>query len=486
MNTNKKLNILLLTNRDSDNMGDHAIELCDISLIHAAMKNLGFDRSQYHINSRAAGMVTLRYLNTGDPAELASAEKAIQDCDLIIFGGAPLFNFKIQVFAQRTVIVLELAKQYGKPVVFSAIGIEQYDESDPKCTRLKTMLNEDIVQQITTRDGYDLLERYAERPDLPIAKVADPATFADVVYAPFLKPRPQRQKKKIGIFILRATGFRTNGYGLDRQGAVDFWLELFRALDEQGYDYQLLTSGHCSDEAFLEYLITNYNVPDSKCLTNCNLPEELPACIAQYDAVISTRLHPSILSYSLGVPSLGLVWNKKVAAFYENIGVPERAITVTETTPASIVEHLGSIIGQPAYKDPDYLMTVYNTMFEGIKGVFAPESDAQPFDHDTLREAMPPYGGTSEAERNLFLKRKFRRMYRLFNTTVGERDRLRKTAADNKAAIRDAKDKLKEAKAELKDVKAELKQLKKERANQPLRRIRRFLSRIVKKLLGKS
>ena len=33
--------ILLLTNRDSDNVGDQVIEASDISLIKAAMKNLG-------------------------------------------------------------------------------------------------------------------------------------------------------------------------------------------------------------------------------------------------------------------------------------------------------------------------------------------------------------------------------------------------------------------------------------------------------------
>lgn len=479
MSTNKKLNILLLTNRDSDNMGDHAIELCDISLIHAAMQNLGFKRSQYRINSRAAGMVTKKYIDHRDPKDLIDAERTIQSCDLVVLGGAPLFNFQLQIFSERTTVIFELAKRYSKPVLCSAIGIEEYDDADPKCRQLKSILQNGTVCQITTRDGYDLLKRFVEGTEIPIAKVADPATFSDVVYAPFLKPRPNRKKKKIGIFILRATGFMTNGYGLTRESAVDFWLELFRKLEAKGYDYQLLTSGHSSDEAFLEHLIASFHVPDSKCLTNINLPEELPAYIAQYDAVISTRLHPSILSYSLGVPSLGLVWNKKVTAFYENIGVPERAINVMETTPVSIVEKLGGIIGQPVVKEPDYLMTVYTTMFEGIKGVFAPESDAVPYSYAALLAALPPYEGTSDAEQRLFLKRKFRRMYRLFNVTVEERDGMKKTLAENRQTIKEAKDKLKEAKAELK-------QLKKERANQPLRRIRRFLSRIVKKLLGKS
>lgn len=42
----KKLTILLLTNRDSDNIGDQVIEASDIALLHAVMSNLGIPREQ--------------------------------------------------------------------------------------------------------------------------------------------------------------------------------------------------------------------------------------------------------------------------------------------------------------------------------------------------------------------------------------------------------------------------------------------------------
>ena len=35
MDSNKKITILLLTNRDSDNVGDQVIEASDIGLLHA-------------------------------------------------------------------------------------------------------------------------------------------------------------------------------------------------------------------------------------------------------------------------------------------------------------------------------------------------------------------------------------------------------------------------------------------------------------------
>ena len=42
MELKNKYVILLLTNRDSDNIGDQVIENSDIGLLHALMRNLGF------------------------------------------------------------------------------------------------------------------------------------------------------------------------------------------------------------------------------------------------------------------------------------------------------------------------------------------------------------------------------------------------------------------------------------------------------------
>ena len=39
-NATKKFTILLLTNRDSDNVGDQVIEASDIALLHSVMQNL--------------------------------------------------------------------------------------------------------------------------------------------------------------------------------------------------------------------------------------------------------------------------------------------------------------------------------------------------------------------------------------------------------------------------------------------------------------
>ncbi|MCR5212019.1 MAG: hypothetical protein K6C41_05655, partial [Lachnospiraceae bacterium] len=129
--------ILLITNRGSDNCGDQVLEACDISLIRTVMKDLHVSRLRYSIESRDAGLVRKAYLQNHDPKLLEDAKKTISSCDLVLFGGAPMFNHLYQVFYERTCMMIEMAQEYGKPVVFSAVGIEVYDGNNPKCQRIR-------------------------------------------------------------------------------------------------------------------------------------------------------------------------------------------------------------------------------------------------------------------------------------------------------------------------------------------------------------
>ncbi|MGM0699941.1 MAG: polysaccharide pyruvyl transferase family protein [Actinomycetota bacterium] len=54
-------------------------------------------------------------------------------------------------------------------------------------------------------------------------------------------------------------------------------------------------------------------------------PDELVAELEQCDGGIACRLHASITSFALGVPSIGLSWNFKVPDLYRSIGYRERA-----------------------------------------------------------------------------------------------------------------------------------------------------------------
>ena len=410
-------NILLLTNRDSDNTGDQVIELCDIALIHAVMKNLGIAKKDYKITSRAAGFITQQYLSTRNPELLKGPEEQIKKSDIVIFGGAPLFNYKYQNFYERTAITVDFAQKYQKPVIFSAIGIEHYDEKNAKCQRLKKSLNQDCVRQITTRDGMDLLEKFRENPDIKIGKVSDPALYASKVFENFKTEKNGNKKKKIGLFILRATGFTNNNVKFSQEQAANLWVDLVHDLKEKGYDYELITNGHFGDEAFMDHLVRKYGIDEKKCVFNVNDPETLIGHLTSYDGVVTCRLHPSIISFSFKIPSVGLVWNPKVKGFYESVGYEDRMIYTEGISAKLVLEKLEQAMEEGVAHDKEYLISVYQTLFDAMKGILKPEGDqTESYTYEELLENLVPFEGTSEVEKQEKLKRKFRRIYKKYNT----------------------------------------------------------------------
>lgn len=419
----KKLNVLLLTNRDSDNVGDQIIEICDISLLNAVFHNLGFDENSYHICSRAASIISKKYLDTKDEKLLERAICYIKDADIIIFGGAPLFNYCYQQFYERTIVTLELAEKYHKPVIFSAVGIESYDINNEKCQALQRALSLSCVKQITTRGDFSLLQKYATARNYPIFLVSDPAVFSFAVFKNFLVNKSLKKRKRIGVFVLRAGGFSDNGIFISRERAAKFWIEIIQLLEKNDYDYQLLTSGHFADEAFLDYLIRNYSVKEDKCVFNINTPEQLVAQISSFDAVLSCRLHPSIIAYSLKIPAIGISWNPKVNHFYDVISYSDRVVDILKDNPEDIFLLLEKAIKQGVVWKQEYVMSVYCTLFSALQN-FMGQSFIEPYSYSELLEKLSCYSGTSSFDVSEKLKRKFRRAYQNYNRVCIQKDRL--------------------------------------------------------------
>lgn len=427
--------ILLLTNRDSDNLGDQVIEACDISLLEAVMKNLN---KSCQINSYAAAVVSQKYLKTKNVKLLENAESLIKQSDVVVFGGAPMFNYLYQNFYERTAVALEIAQKYNKPVIFSAIGIEGYDENNKRCQRLKTTLNFDCVKQITTRDDFPLLQMYKTNPQMRVDKVSDPAVFCSEIFEKYKVKKNPDAKKKIGIFVLRQGGFIDNKINFSKDEAAKLWLDMIAELSSKGYDYELVTSGHFGDEAFLDYLIREYNVSPNKCVFNMNSPERLVKKISSYDAVISCRLHPSIIAFSLDVPSLGIVWNPKVNGFYSSIGYEDRIVDVENgVTAKSLVSKVEQIIEEGVNKNEEFLMSVYNSLFYGIKDALGlADKDISPYNYTELVKNLPRYQKVSYKEKEERLKRKFRRTYKTcnerFEKNISLQKKIKKLEEENK------------------------------------------------------
>ncbi|MBK7820153.1 MAG: polysaccharide pyruvyl transferase family protein [Tessaracoccus sp.] len=409
------LRILLLTNRDWDNVGDQLIEACAISLIESAMKNLGWEHGSYQIDSRDAEIIPQRYRETGDTSLLGPARAAISNADLIVFGGSPLFNYAYQDFYLRTIKTLELAQEYGVPAIFSSIGVETFNGEDPKAIALKEALALSVVRQITTRDDLDSLRMFTEGTGLPTALVADPAVFTDLVLGPAAaRPAEPRTERRIGLMVTRAGIFKDNGLPFTARRQRRFWRDVVTELTARGYDYRLFTTGHFADETLLDQMVKEDGFPLRKACIAVNSPEELQAQLTACDGVIAFRLHASIAAFAYGIPCIGLSWNPKVPYFYQSVGLAHRALPVERWSADEVVPALETAMAEGVHKDIAFLMTVYESLFSGIRSVVAPDNAVAPYSHDQLRAELQRYPGTTPQEYRAKVTRKLRRAYEAY------------------------------------------------------------------------
>ena len=442
---NAPISVLLITNRDSDNVGDQVIEACDLSLVETVLANLGFQcpwgqrggdlgsrlkgkladsKRLARIRSRSLAMVTDQYCSTFDSSLLEDARLSIKEADVVLFGGAPVFNYAYQNFYLKTATILKIARELGKPVLFSAVGIDSYSDTDARCQLLKEGLHNGSVVQITTRDGIDKLGEYISEGDgIPIELVPDPAVFAKYAFSKTALER--RTPATVGLFVFRAGGFSANGIRFSRGQQVKFWKTLVERFEREGIEYELLTSGHFADEALLEYMVSNGHVKKSKCVFNISSPEALVKRISSYSAIVSCRLHPSIISFSFEVPSVSLIWNSKVTDFYRHIGYPERAIPVDKVLVDGrvsvdyVYDRVMEAMKSPVRKDKVFLESLYTSLYRGMERcVGNPGGATDPYSYDELERRIVPFAGTSEFELEEKIQRKLRRAYRGYNASV--------------------------------------------------------------------
>ena len=458
--------ILLITNKGWSNIGDQVVEYCNQALIRLVMENLGLD--DYVIESCDASIFPKEYVTTGDTALLAEGEYLVEGCDVVLFGGAPMFNYRYEHFYGMTEAAVRIAGRHNKPVIFSGIGVELYDEWNEKCQFLKTALNEEpCVLQITPRDDYESLQKYKERENLVLGKVADPAVFcADLS----LTKRAPQKEKTVGVVLIRERAFVDNGYDFDGVKYRELLSGLIDSLKERGYACRFLTNGYMVDDAFLQSLMDEGILPEEMCEVFVNSPEDMFAKLATYDGVISTRLHPSIISYSFEIPAVGIVWNPKVEQFYSSIGHPERAISTENLTADVLADRVTAAIEQGISHDGEYRYSIYKTLFEGLqRALVGEESDVSAWTLEELEGRLAQMAGEFAEEDEAYLeliRRKFVATYRRQNLTTQRLTAARERNAKLKAKNASNSEKLAAQKEKLATQKEKIAQQKEKLAAQ--------------------
>ncbi|SFO26556.1 Polysaccharide pyruvyl transferase family protein WcaK [Pseudobutyrivibrio sp. UC1225] len=290
--------------------------------------NILVDKVRFHIRRMKYGP------NEYELARLKKlCEKYIsKDTKCIIFTGGGLIKYKYQLIFSRAIeMITDFANKNNVPVMFCGVGIEGYDENDVECQRLKKVINSDCVKVITTRDDIECLSNnYVDSATIKTALVADPACVISGLHK--IK---NTKNKRVGLGVVRGRLFVDNGINADEDALIALYSSLYQEIKSRGYEPIIYTNGLGADQIFAEKLKKHLEITLNVNAEVANRPttvEELCKIICSFDALICARLHSSIIAYSYGVPSIGIVWNEKQRMFGKIIGYPERFIDYSNST----------------------------------------------------------------------------------------------------------------------------------------------------------
>lgn len=343
------MNILIVWYAD-DNFGDNLIKICFEQLLKVVLKNLNINSNEYSINC-----MPLKRID----------HELVKRQDIIFFAGGGLFGLSYLNFFDYLDEITKIAEEWNIPVIFSSMGINNMDATKETEEKLRNILKRECIVDISVRENLELFKGYTENQNFDIQLVADPATWTRYVYRKEIEE--VRREQVIGINVVRGGLFKDNKKDWKLKDEINYLNELRQLLDKSSLKYKFFTNGSFLDNNALKYFAKENNIPIEQ-LVFPNSTQDLVKTIASFDFVVGIRMHSSIISYSMGIPCINLIWNDKIPLFYKNINMPERAINLEDWNANNVMNRIKC--ENSNFKiNPQYLMSLYNYLYDEISKI---------------------------------------------------------------------------------------------------------------------
>ncbi len=246
----------------------------------------------------------------------------IKVADKVIVVGGGLIKYSREDFWKALYTITEICEQQKKLLYINAVGVEGFDSKNFRCKLLSASLSRKNVI-VTTRDDLKSLKKYLKKAkDEKI--VGDPALYTEETY----KIKANINSEIIGIGLIRGKIYTDYGFNFKESDIINSYVNIIKELEKNNYKWQLFCNGIISDYEMGKKILKKLNLPieEKYLVKRPQESRELIKTISNYKAIIAARLHANIVATSLGIPSIGLVWNDKLKFFGKIIGCENRFI----------------------------------------------------------------------------------------------------------------------------------------------------------------
>ncbi len=263
-------------------------------------------------------------------------EKNFQNVDLVLFVGAGTIKWHVRLdFGPIFGVILECAKKRNIPCAISGAGIEsEYNDVDSRSLYFSNVLSDNIWKIIATRDDIESLRKYVKSPNIEIAKISDLGVWSAETYG----VKADENSTIVGIGIICPNRFVQYGSEITEEEYDKTIIQMIEYFENKRIEWRLFTNGDVDDIKYFNLLCGKLKLKDDNVCRIPKTPKELVQLISQFKGVIVSRMHSSIIAYSLNIPFVSIAWNRKLMFFNQNIGYPERVFDKSNLDYKNIVK----------------------------------------------------------------------------------------------------------------------------------------------------
>jgi polysaccharide pyruvyl transferase WcaK-like protein len=270
---------------------------------------------------------------------LPAWRRSLERADLVVFGGGQLIQDGDLNFPLKLAAAASECHRRGLPLAIFAVGAAR-STSKVGHSLLSQLLRSPDCIHLAARDAQSVAN--LATLECSARSCRDPGLLASQLWpAP---ARPRRGRPLVGICVTHPAVLRHHSdRGSRSRGAdaVNLYGAMLRQLVADGYDVVCFSNGAAEDELTLSVVMDR--VPLSEKLgrqvtfaSRSADPGELARLIARFDVLVAHRLHAAIVAYSYGIPSVGLFWDSKLAAFFTSVNRSDHVASFDEESARSI------------------------------------------------------------------------------------------------------------------------------------------------------
>jgi polysaccharide pyruvyl transferase WcaK-like protein len=256
-------------------------------------------------------------------------ERKIAASDAVVIGGGNLFQDDDLNFPLKIGALLDCVRRTRRPLAIYAVGVSRHWSS--RAGGLFGRLRQTNLAHVSVRDTFASENWKVHFPDGPEADIVpDPGLLArDLIETADLPMPSPATSRMIGICVTEPIILQR--HASQAVGSIPFrkaedYRSLIAELVADGYRVCLFCNGAAEDQRFAEAILgdpfTAEHVSSGKLwlAQRPTTPEAVLEILRSTGVILAHRLHACIAAYSLGIPCVGLGWDKKVEEFFRSTG----------------------------------------------------------------------------------------------------------------------------------------------------------------------